>query len=266
MPKNAHKPTADMPLLQHLQEARKRILWALAGILLGAIVGWVLAEPIISEMTAPLKGQNPLIFQLLNRQLPHENKLEHIALNFTTVTGAFNLKFKIALWAGFIISSPWWILQIWLYIAPALYKKEKIYLLTFGCATLFLFWLGVIIGMYITPQAVSILNEFTPAGASSFITANSYFNFYMTLILTFGITTLIPELLVALNFLSILSVKQMLRGWRIATITAYTFAAITNPVPNPTSMIIQGTLMCALYFLAIGICAIRERITKRNLH
>lgn len=262
-PHRKSKPS-EMTILEHLAEARKRLLWSALGVLVATVVGWFLYDRIIMEITAPLQNRTPLIFTFFGLSLP-EHGLHCLALNFTTVAGAFDLKIKIALWTGIILSSPWWILQGWLYLAPGLYKREKRYVLCFGVGALLLFLLGVLTGMWVAPQAVVILADFTPPGATSFISANSYFSFYMTLVLFFGITTLIPEVLVALNFIGLLSAKKLLRGWRIAVIGAFTFAAITNPIPNPTPMIIQGLLLSLLYLLAVGISALHDYLVQKRL-
>lgn len=248
------KRSDEMTIIEHLIEARRRLFFALWGIAVGTGVGWFTYEWVIAEITAPLTGKTPLLFSLFN--LPF-NSLDstQLSLNFTTVAGAFDLKFKVALWTGTIISSPWWLSQIWIYIAPGLRRKEKIYLISFALVAWLLFTFGVLTGMWVAPQAVVLLADFAPSGASNFISANSYFSFYMTLVLFFGLTTLIPEILVALNFIGILSAKNLLRGWRVAVIGSFTFAAITNPIPNPTSMIIQGLLLCLLYLLALAIAA-----------
>jgi len=109
-----------MPLTAHLRELRNRVLLSLAGIAVGAIVGWIIFDPISDAMTRPL--------ELINEGGGHAE------LNFGTVGMGFDLRLKLAVFIGVFISSPWWLLQMWLFIAPALQRREKIHALGFSFA------------------------------------------------------------------------------------------------------------------------------------
>ena len=88
--------------------------------------------------------------------------------------------------------------------------------------------------------------------------ADAYIQFYIRLVLAFGISFLIPEILVMLNFLGVLSARTMLKGWRWATMVAFIFSAIANPLPTPWPVILQASALLALYFLAVGIAALHD--------
>ncbi|MBR6459688.1 MAG: twin-arginine translocase subunit TatC [Actinomycetaceae bacterium] len=235
-----------MGLLNHMAELRVRLLRAFIGIAIGTVVGWFLFKPIMSVVTAPL------------------TKLNNAQLTITTIGGGFDLQLRVAFWAGIIVSSPWWIWQIASFIAPALKKRERNYVVGFGVAGTLLFLLGAASGVWMAPRAVTILQSFVPDGAASMFTADLYLTFYMRLVIACGISMAFPVLLVILNFAGVLSARAMLKGWRWATVAAFTFAAIANPLPQPWPMIIQAGLILIVYFGACGIAALHDRKKKKR--
>ncbi|WP_350257713.1 twin-arginine translocase subunit TatC [Scrofimicrobium sp. R131] len=237
-----------MTVLAHLKELRKRLLLILLGLLVGTIVGWFFTMPVLEYI------QRPLL------QLTDANP----RLNFQTIGGAFDLRLRVAFWTGAILSSPWWILQIGLFVWPGLRRKERLHALGFGVAGVILFGAGVVAGIKVVPQAIDILVSFLPGGAEMLLRADSYLSFYMTLVFAFGFSFLLPEILVALNFAGILPAKAMLKAWRWAVLVAFVIAAIINPIPNPIPMIIQAFGLIALYLVAVGISWWRERIIRKR--
>ncbi|MFC5369948.1 twin-arginine translocase subunit TatC [Arcanobacterium bovis] len=238
-----------MPIREHFQELRKRLLLSIAGICLAAIAGWYLYDPVLVWIQAPLK----------------EIDAESARLNFQTIGAAFDLKLRMSFWIGTILASPWWVYQMFAFISPGLRKKERRNLLAFGFIGVILFAAGAASAILMIPRAVEILASFTPPEALTLLRADSYISFYTRLVLAFGLSFLIPEILVVLNFLGLLSSRNMLKAWRWAVVIAFTFAAIANPLPSPWPMTIQAAVLIVLYLLAIGISALHERsIAKRS--
>ncbi|MCI5825834.1 MAG: twin-arginine translocase subunit TatC [Arcanobacterium sp.] len=237
-----------MGVLAHLRELRKRLIYVLIGLTGGAVAGWYLYDPVMAFIQRPL----------------HELAGSHVNINFQTIGAAFDLKFTVALWISAIITSPWWIAQIGIFIAPALKRRERLFVITFGTAGVVLFLAGAASGVWVAPRAVEILQSFVPADAVSLLQANSYVSFYMRLVIAFGLSFLAPELLVALNFLGLLSARTMLKGWRWATVAAFIFAAVANPLPSPWPMILQALVLIGLYFGAVLIAWIREKLLTRR--
>lgn len=238
-----------MSLGDHLRVLRRRMLWAFAGIGVGIIAGWFAYDPILRHLQSLLRsisGRDP-------------------QLNFQTIGAALDLQVNVAIWAGIIISSPWWIAQIFLFIGPGLMRREKLFVAGFGFTGTLLFAAGAWVGIMFIPEAVAALSSFVPADAAVLLRADAFVGFCVKLVLAFGLSFLIPELLVALNFANVLHASTMLHAWRWATIAAFVFSAIANPVPNPVPMIIQAAVLLALYFAAIGISALHERAVARRL-
>ncbi|QRV03053.1 twin-arginine translocase subunit TatC [Arcanobacterium phocisimile] len=237
-----------MGIFAHLRELRKRLLLSIAGIVLGTVPGWYLYDPVMQFIQGPVKAT-------------HNGA---VSLNFQTIGAAFDLKLTVAIWTAILLTSPWWICQIGIFVAPALKRKEKIYLAVFGLVGVVLFSAGALSGIWLAPRAVEILQSFVPEGAVSLLQANTYVLFYMRLVIAFGISFLIPELLVVLNFLGVMSARTMLSGWRWATVSAFVFAAIANPLPSPWPMTIQALLLLTLYLVAVGISWLRDRYVHKK--
>jgi len=241
-------PTAAMSVGAHFKELRKRLVLVLVGLGIGTTVGWYLYEPIMEFVQRPLT------------ELGSANP----QLNFQTIGAAFELQFRVAFWAGVILSSPWWIYQIGAFIGPGLKRAEKRTAFAFGAVGVLLFGAGAVAGVLIVPRAVGALISFVPDGAATLLSAGSFVTFYMYLVIAFGFSFLLPEILVALNFLGVLSARTMLHGWRWAVVVAFTFAAVINPVPNPVPMIIQALGLIVLFFLAVGVSAMRDAGVRRR--
>lgn len=236
-----------MSIGAHLRELRKRLALALVGIVAAMVVGWFLYPQVMELIQRPLtrlSGANP-------------------QLNFQTIVAAFELQLRVAFGLGLIIASPWWLYQIGAFIGPGLKRGEKIHAVAFGAVGALLFSSGAAAGVLVVPRAVSALTSFVPEGAATLVSADSYVSFTMYVVLAFALSFLLPELLVALNFLGLLSARAMLRGWRWAVVACFTFAAIINPLPSPVPMILQALGMLALYLLAVGIAALHERRRRR---
>ncbi len=233
-----------MPLGEHLRELRKRLVLALAGIVVGAVGGWFLFDPLYAQMVAPLEGIG--------------------TLNFPTVGQGFNLRVVVALFLGVFLTSPWWIGQLWVFVAPGLTRKERLYSLSFILVGAMLFVGGGLLAWWILPRAIQILTGFTPEHAENLLVATEYFSFFMKIVLFFGVAFLLPLIMVGMNFLGVVSARTLLRGWRWAVLIAFTFTAIANPLPDAWSMIVMGTAITSLFFLAVGICFLREAILRRR--
>ncbi len=237
-----------MTVLSHVRELRKRLLLVIAGLLVGTVAGWFFTVPVLQFIQQPLVE--------MTDQAPR--------LNFQTLGGAFDLRLRVAFWTGTIITSPWWILQIGLFVWPGLRKSERLHALGFGVAGVILFGAGVFAGIRVVPHAIQILVSFIPKDAEMLLRADSYLHFYMTLVFAFGLSFLLPEILVALNFAGILSSRSMLKAWRWAVLVAFVIAAIINPIPNPIPMILQAFGLIGLYLLAVAISWGRERLLLRR--
>lgn len=243
-------PERRMPLREHLLEARNRLILSLVGIGAGAVGGWFLFEPAFEFLTAPVV------------EIARESGGE-VSINFAGVVTALDMRVKMAVFLGVVVSSPWWLYQVWAFVAPGLRSREKRHAAGFLAAAVPLFAAGVALGGWVLPHAVRILIGFLPEGTTNFNDAQLYLSFCMRLILAFGIALVFPVVMVALTWTGVVPPRTWLKGWRWAVLLVFVFAAVMTPTPDALTMILMALPMCALYFAAIGIGALRGRAQRK---
>lgn len=233
-----------MALREHLRELRNRLVKACIGLLLGAVAGWFLYDPVLEALSEPL-------FELERQEL--------LSVNFGTVAQPFDLKIKISFFIGVIVSSPVWIYQLWAFVTPGLTRRERRYALAFVGAAVPLFVGGAYLAFRAIPNFVRFLVSFSPAGFSNIIDAQVYLGFIMRVILTFGLSFLVPVVLVGLNVIGLVSGRGILRSWRWVVVAAFTFAALATPTPDVLSMFMLALPLLALFGVAIVVCLVNDR-------
>lgn len=240
-----------MPLREHLRELRNRVLLAAAGVAVGAVAGWF---------------WYPWVFDTLQRPLEQVAKTRGVlvALNFAGVAAPLDLQLKLALFAGVLVSSPWWIYQLWAYVTPGLTRTERRYTVGFLGSAVPLFFLGTAVAWWVVPTTVQILVGLTPDEAVNVIDAQLYLGFLMRMLLAFGVAFLLPVVMVALTMTRVVGAGTWLRGWRWAVLATAVFGAVATPTGDAISMFVLAVPMCALYFAAVGVCALVDR--RRRTH
>ncbi len=241
-----------MPLLEHLLELRKRFVLIAAGLLVAAIAGWLLYEPLLVALQQPLEAAS-------------EATGNDVTLNFTGPASALDLKIKAALFLAVFLSCPWWLYQVWAFVTPGLNKREQHYAYGFVGASVPLFLGGAYMAWVVIPHAVEILTGFLPDNATNFTDAQMYLSLVMRLLLAFGLAFVSPVLLVGLNFAGLMSGKALLAGWRWAILVAFVFAAIMTPTPDALTMILVALPICVLYFAAVGVSMLHDRRAEKRL-
>ena len=234
-----------MSLGAHLIELRKRLFIIAAGVVVAMIAGFVFSEWAIDQMAAPITEIAGERGQAL--------------LNFDAVTGAFDLRMKVALTLGIVASSPIWLYQIWAFLVPGLTRKEIGYALGFLLSAVPLFLAGCAAGWWVMPHIVELMAGFTPANASNFFNAGIYFDFVLKLLLAVGIAFVVPVFLVLLNFVGVLSAAGIIKAWRVAILVIVLFCAIATPAADVISMFVLAVPMVVLYFAAYGIAWLHDR-------
>lgn len=236
-----------MPLRAHLRELRRRATIAAIAILVAAIAGFLLSDLIIAAAAEPI----------------HRIESVDAAMNFTTIGGPFELRFKVALAAGLLLSSPVWLYQIWAYVVPGMTRRERRMGIAFVMTAVPLFVAGAYAGWSVLPNIVLLLSSFAPDGSSSFLTAAEYFDFLIKLVIAVGLGFVAPLALVAFNAAGVISAATILRGWRVAVVIVVIFTATVTPAADVLSMVLLAIPMVGLYFAAYGWCALHDRRVSR---
>lgn len=238
-------PKATMSLGGHLKELRRRFFWVALAVLAGSVAGWYLFDPVFAALQAP-------VVELAADQ--HVNA----TINFGTVGGAFDLRLQIAAFIGVVITSPFWLYQFWAFVLPALKRRERIYTFGFLGAAVPLFLGGCYLAWVSLPTFVRTLIGLTPTGSANVINATEYILFTVRILLVFGISFVLPVVLVFLNFLGLLPARTILKGWRLAVFLAAVIAALATPTADPSSMFYLMVPLLLLYFLAAGVAKLRD--------
>jgi sec-independent protein translocase protein TatC len=241
-----------MPLLAHLIELRRRLLVAAIAVVAGAVIGWFLSADVLDALRAPL-----VEFARSTHRLA--------TLNYDSISGAFDLRFRIALYLGFALSSPAWLSQIWAFVVPALTRRERRYAVGFLGTAIPLFLGGCAAGWLVVPHMVLLLTSFAPAGSASLVQASNYVDFVLKLVLAIGVAFVLPLFLVLLDLVGVLGARTILRGWRVAVLAVVGFTALVTPSADVVSMCLLALPMLGLYFAAAGVAALHDRRVASRL-
>jgi sec-independent protein translocase protein TatC len=245
-------PEGRMSLGDHLRELRNRLIVAMIAVILGGVVGWLAYDWLLTSLSEPLLA------------LSRQRGGGLVQLNFAGVTTAFSLKLKVALFVGVIIASPVWLYQVWAFIVPGLTRREKRTAVAFVAAAVPLFLAGCYLATWALPKAVEVLLGFTPTGAANLQNASDYLDFVTRFILAFGLAFLLPIFLVMLNVAHVLPARVMIKGWRVAVMLIFVFAAMMTPTPDAWTMLALAFPMIGLYFAAVGVAALIDRRRRRD--
>ena len=239
------------PLLDHLMELRKRIVWSLIAFVGGFIICFAFAKPIYAFLTAPLA----------HALVGHPND----KLVYTAVYEAFFTYAKVGLWAGLCVAFPIIASQVWMFVAPGLYRHERKAFLPFLIASPVLFITGAAFVYYIMlPFALKFFLGFeTPGGKNSvpiqlLPKVSDYLDFVTTLIFAFGLTFQMPVLLSLLGRVGIVNAAMLRNVRRYAIVGIFALAAIFTP-PDIFSMISLAIPLVVLYEVSILLVAAIEK-------
>lgn len=240
-----------MPLRAHLRELRRRIFRVALGLVVGMMAGWLLYKPVFEALIKPLKNVQ-------------EERGGLVSINFSGLAASFDMQIQVSIFLAIVLTSPWWIYQLWAFVTPGLTRRERRYAVGFLAAAVPLFLAGALVAWWALPRAVSMLTSFTPAGAQNLIDAPTYLSFVMRLVLAFGIAFLLPVVIVALDMVGVVRSRTWLRAWRWATVVIFAFAAVATPTPDAVTMLFVAVPMCALYFGAVWVCVVHDRRVERR--
>jgi sec-independent protein translocase protein TatC len=236
-------PEGRMPLMDHIRELRDRVVKMLLALAAGMVAGFVFFNPVWRVIERPLcsaviRGHTGCTTLGVN-QLALDGPLD-----------SFYLRVKVAVIVAVIVSSPVWLYQIWAFIAPGLYAREKRWGYIFIGAAVPLFLVGVSLAYLSLGRSMHYLLGLTPGGVANIISVDQYMSFVMAMMLAFGIAFEVPLLIVMLNLAGILTHERFRKGRRVMIFAVFLVAGMANPSPDPTTMLILGGICAALVEVA----------------
>ena len=227
-----------MSFLEHLDELRKRLMWAIAALFGGFLVALFFIDRIFGFIMRPLAAT-----------LPPGRKLI-----YTEPTEAFLLQLKVAALAGVVISAPAVMWQLWLFIAPGLYRREKRLALPFIVATSALFVGGAAFNHYVVfPIEFTFLGSFTKDYMEFMPRITPVFSLYSQLLLAFGIIFQMPVLVFTLARLGLVTAGFLWKNTKYAVLIIFAISAVITPTSDVVTQTLMAAPMLVLYVVSIAI-------------
>ena len=245
------EPGAQMTFFEHLVELRKRLINSIASIVVGAAVGWFIAPHFIKAMARPIT--------IALTQAGYDGKLI-----VTNPAGYLNLLITTSIYIGIVMASPWILYQIWLFVAPALYKRERSAIAGFLFSTVFLFLAGIAFGYFVSlPYVLHFLVKITNEGpVKPLFEIGQYFDLILLILLGLGLVFELPVLIFFLSLFGIVTPQFLIKNFRYALLVITILAAVLTPTPDALTMILFMSVLVALYFIGVAVSWVVVR--KRN--
>ncbi|MCB2202950.1 twin-arginine translocase subunit TatC [bacterium] len=224
------EPDQELTLWQHLDELRKRLLYAVIGVVVGIVISFIVSDYTLQLLARPIGGYEQLQ-----------------SIEVTENVGVF---MRVTLLGGIIVSLPFTLAQIYFFIRPGLKPKERRWLLRALPLAFLLFLVGVVFSYAVMlPNAIPILVQFT--GPQVLPNWKDYVNFVTSLIFWSGVCFEMPLIAYILAKFGIVTAGQLLKGWRIALVVIAVAAAVITPTGDPINMALLMGPLLLLYALSI---------------
>lgn len=219
------------PLVTHLLELRSRLLRAVVGLLVVLVALLPFANKLYGLLAQPLLDKLPAGGQLIATQ----------------VASPFFAPMKLAFFAALMVSMPWLLYQVWAFVAPGLYRRERKLALPILGSALVLFYAGCAFAFFLVlPMVFGFLARVTPTGVAMMTDISAYLDFVLVLFLAFGLSFELPVALVILALLGWVTPKQLREGRGYAVVGVFVIAAVLTP-PDVISQLMLAIPMCLLY-------------------
>ena len=233
--------SSRMSFLDHLEELRKRIIYSVYALLGGCALSFFFAQRLTSYLQKYLTAMGGKLI-------------------YTEFTGGFFFYFKVGALAGLILAMPVVLWQLWMFIAPGLYQKEKKVVVPFVLSASILFGSGVAFAHFVAiPSMLKFFGSFESDYIRMMVNANEAFSFYVLMVLAFGAVFQMPILVFFLARFGIVTAGFMWKHFRYAILIIFIIAAVATPSADPVNQTIFAAPMIVLYLISIGVAKVFQK-------
>jgi len=237
------KSPDEMTFLEHLEDLRKRIFYSALALVVAFVPGWLFAKQIFAILARPVTKYLP----------PGEG------LAYKHLIDPFMVYLKTGFLAAIFVASPFIFLQLWYFVAPGLYQKEKKYVVPFVVMTTLFFAAGATFGYFVVfPFACRFFLQLG-GGFKPVIMIDEYFGFALKMLLSIALTFETPTLVFFLSKMGIVTAQWMIKNFKYAVLVVFVIAAVITPTPDWINQSIVAIPMLALYGLSILIALLVGR-------
>ena len=252
-PRNPIGDDGRMALADHLRELRARLLRAVLVIVIAVIAAFFFYNYLFDLILNPYNQARTM----LGKRVVTEPVISGVG-------GPLMLQLKICGLAGLIVSSPYWLLQIWGFIVPGLHPNEKRWTKLFTVVAGPLFFVGVAVGYYVLPKGLQVLISFTPGKLVNLVEFSEYFTFVTRMLLVFGVAFEIPLFVVLLNLAGVVSGRTLAKHRPWIIVGTFIFAAVATPSTDPFSMLMLAIPMSVLFIISEIVARLVDRRRRRT--
>jgi sec-independent protein translocase protein TatC len=255
--KRQANPDGRMPLMDHLRELRNRVVKAALAIIVGMIIALCFSSPTIHWIMRPFCDAT------INGKSGCSGFGDQL-----TVTGIFDplsLRIKLAFYIALVGTCPVWLYQLWAFIAPGLYKREKKWAYLFTGTAVPLFLAGAVLAYLVMSRGLHYLLGLTPNNVAALPSFDTYLGYFTGMVVGFGIVFELPLVIVMLNMAGILTHERFRKWRRMLIFCVFLISGLVNPSPDPGTMLILGGIAVALVEIAeVFVYFNDKRRAKRN--
>jgi sec-independent protein translocase protein TatC len=236
----------QMSLIEHLNELRNRLIKCIVAIAIGALLIWLFYEPVLEFLKAPLKEADP-----------------NARLILTDPLQGLSTRLKVSGYGGLALATPVVLWQLWRFIMPGLYPRERRLAVPFVASGMALFVMGAGLAYWTLPRALQFLINIGGGDQEldAFFTPDKYIQLIVYMMLAFGVGFEFPIILVFLQLAGVLSYQRLIKWRRYAIVGIVVLVAVITPSGDPVSLAALSVPMVLFYEISILIGRI---ITKRR--